>query len=728
MMRLHWCLPPVVYSILALVMTWPLAGHLSTHIPGTGGDGPNFLWRLWWVPHALVSRAASPWHTDLLFHPQGVSLVFDTLAPLYGLLSYPIQVAGGVVTAYNLLLMGSLILAAWGCCLLAMHLTGDSRAALVAGTVFGFSPYLLVHLWGHLNLVAAWPLPFFALCFIRAVQTGGARWGFAAGALLGTASLLDYQYGVFALLWGTLAGVYWQIRLPRGRHARAAIPVSRYPWRAWCAGLAAWLAVFGPLLGPVMQAVAGGENPVAGNPTDPGYFSADLLGFFLPSAVRWGGSGPPLFESPNFQGVGGIEGTAYVGWVVLGLAGAAWLVRATPETARSAGPVGGEVVSSPPSSFGCGFWLVTLTVFALLSLGPQLRVAGSSLGLPLPYAILEQVPYVGSSRVPARFAALVYLALGVVVAFGFRRLVGLASFRRAGALKLTLVAALAMIAIAADYAVAPVPLRSVEVPAFYQALAQEPGEFGLMLLPMLLEAGPRGGSLGRGDQLLQYYQVVHGKPILYGHVARGSSDLLEFYQRWPVVRWLANPEASPPSPEDLDPAVFTRTMRDLNLRYAVLHKDYYNQVSLLMLREYFEQVFRQRVVWDDDAVLAFRLEPAGPADPLVVAEFHRHYRPKVSLLQPPDGAQTLERFPLLLWEPQGTPGPLFEIQVSRDPWFGRTFLYHESIDGRLTNPPFSYRIPERYPLAPGTVYYWRVRRAGEEKPLPWTPAWRFVSP
>ncbi len=37
------------YTLLALVLTWPLAAHFTTHVPGDGIDDPSLAWNLWWV-------------------------------------------------------------------------------------------------------------------------------------------------------------------------------------------------------------------------------------------------------------------------------------------------------------------------------------------------------------------------------------------------------------------------------------------------------------------------------------------------------------------------------------------------------------------------------------------------------------------------------------------------------------------------------------------------------
>ena len=45
------------FSFLSLVLTWPLAAHISTHVPGAGiGDNVTFLWNFWWMREALASE------------------------------------------------------------------------------------------------------------------------------------------------------------------------------------------------------------------------------------------------------------------------------------------------------------------------------------------------------------------------------------------------------------------------------------------------------------------------------------------------------------------------------------------------------------------------------------------------------------------------------------------------------------------------------------------------
>ena len=177
----------------------------------------------------------------------------------------------------------------------------------------------------------------------------------AAGAALGAAVLLDYQYGAFGLLFWALTWAWCLLsRQPAARDLRL-----------WAAMIGVFMAIAGPLLGPALIAMSGGEDPTAGNNTDAAFYSADLIGFVVPSRAHWGQELDPLFAGAGFQGIGGVEGVTFLGWTALGLAGVA-LVKAFA-IRRGLRP-----------AFGATFWGATLGLFLLLALGPQLHIGGSS--------------------------------------------------------------------------------------------------------------------------------------------------------------------------------------------------------------------------------------------------------------------------------------------------------------------------------------------------------------
>ena len=63
-LRKHlWVL--LVFIALSLVLTWPLAAHFATHVPGDGIDDPSLAWNLWWAKHGCLSstRRIPSWLT-----------------------------------------------------------------------------------------------------------------------------------------------------------------------------------------------------------------------------------------------------------------------------------------------------------------------------------------------------------------------------------------------------------------------------------------------------------------------------------------------------------------------------------------------------------------------------------------------------------------------------------------------------------------------------------------
>ncbi len=82
------------YGALAVLATWPLVLHFSSHAPGSEwwrtfgifSETPVNLWNLWWFRHALLDLKQSPFQCQYVFYPHGANLWFHTLAPFHGLL------------------------------------------------------------------------------------------------------------------------------------------------------------------------------------------------------------------------------------------------------------------------------------------------------------------------------------------------------------------------------------------------------------------------------------------------------------------------------------------------------------------------------------------------------------------------------------------------------------------------------------------------------------------
>ena len=146
-------------------MTWPLALGLGSDVPGDLGDSLLNMWILGWgaehVPRLLTGAIgwSEFWNANI-FHPEPLALALSEhlfgqvlqILPVYWL-------TGNIILCYNLLFISTFALSAFGTYLLVRDLTGDTRAAFIAGLVYGFLPYRIASV-PHLQVMSSQWMPF----------------------------------------------------------------------------------------------------------------------------------------------------------------------------------------------------------------------------------------------------------------------------------------------------------------------------------------------------------------------------------------------------------------------------------------------------------------------------------------------------------------------------------------------------------------------------------------
>ncbi|MGQ9926536.1 MAG: hypothetical protein ACUVS4_06650 [Chloroflexaceae bacterium] len=533
-----------LYLGLALLMTWPLPLQMTTAVPGNGFDTWQNMWNMWWLREALLTRS-NPFFTPYLYYPHGAGLWLQTLNPINFLVSLPIHALFGLVVAYNFVVLFSLTMSGYATYLLARSIlaehdasqTTGHRAALIAGGIFSTSGYLLSQVFGsHLNLLAAWPLPLAVLALHRAATRPDRGRIALAGALMALTALCDWQYLLFTLIW---AAWYALARLltPRPDGGGPLTRLRASGALAVVAAIGLALLLVAPLAIPTARfagQVPGAESE--GGPTFRLEHSADLADFFIPSQIH-PLLGPLAERLQSYKDNVHIQSkTAYLGLVALILA-------------------------------GCGlrddrrfFWLLSGLLFALLALGPQLQILGWQTGLPLPGALLYDLPLVRISRYPIRFAVYTTLALAILTALGARRLF-VALERRAArpnrAANLALAALVALIAF--ENLTTPFPMVHVYVPSLYAALGRDPERYAILESPFYYNTSP----------VYMLFQVAHEKYLVGGYTSRRLPYPL--VEQIPTVRMFAYAEPAPDiitqEPAKIAASVFSY----FNIRYLMLH-------------------------------------------------------------------------------------------------------------------------------------------------------------
>ncbi len=234
-------------------------------------------------------------HGPALTTPPGVSLLFHTLNPFNGIAFLPVQLAFGLLPAYNAVVVFSFVAGGLGAYLLARYVLGpgSSRlAAFVAGAIFTFAPYHIAHLLGHMQLIALEWLPVLrALPAARRRNTS--KTGSPAKIALATlflvlVALCDWYYVFYCLILIVVVAAWVIVRRDSGRRSSRC----RSALRGVAAIAAVWLVaavVLSPLLVPMVREALAADYMVP-DPAQSRTFSADLLAFVTPQGFHplWG--------------------------------------------------------------------------------------------------------------------------------------------------------------------------------------------------------------------------------------------------------------------------------------------------------------------------------------------------------------------------------------------------------------------------------------------------------
>jgi hypothetical protein len=468
----------------------------STDFLFTGPDGFQNVWNLWWVNRS-AAELSLPWHTTLLHHPFGTTLLGHTLNPFNGLMAIGLLEIFTLVQTYNLIVVFSFVMGGMTAYWLCRAMTGSIAGSLVGGGVFTFSSFHVAHASSHLQLVALEWIPLFLLCWIRFCETPTAIRGAAAAGALWLVILCDLYYFAYCVLAGAMfyGWIAWQRR-------DALFLFHESSWRATLGFLLPASLTSGVLAAAIL--VQNAASPFIGT------HSPRELGMDLLSPFVWS-------ESSRYRDVLTFwrslspyttEVSVYLGLSVIGLA-VYTVSRPSRRRIRH-----------------LGFWGLVAAFFGVMSLGTNLHVAGREVSfglrgtvfgrpdvnlLVLPYAVLWVVfPPWRLAGVPARMMVMVHLVAAIIAAGGIQALLD-AAFRWR---RLVVAAVIGVVAL--DLLPMPLGMTRPEVPAYVQELKRLPE--GAVL------------DLASDAARALFYQTVHGKPMVFGYVSRLPRSLFDAEQ------------------------------------------------------------------------------------------------------------------------------------------------------------------------------------------------------
>lgn len=623
------------YTLITSVFTYPLLEDFPGVVAGSGTAWQN-LWNIWWVKKALLELRATPYFTEYLFYPAGVSLAFNTLTLLNCFLGLPLLCFFSLTEAYNILVFLSFVLAGYGMFMLADYFLGDKRIAFVCGIIYSFSPYHVHEIYsGHLHTASIQWIPFFILYLMKTLREGG-RSPIYAGFFLFIVSLSSWQYMGAAVIYAAFAVAF---KVMGEKHDKSRVLGDSARMFAVFAVLVAPFAV--PLVSDYMSSDYMVYDPASYLALSQEY-SLDLISPLTPNHLN------PAIRSITPEKIFNMAEPPYnslipVGYTALLIAAlslrgnifplaselrngikkyfdkktlpltlaaaAAFLILAYTRLADHLYSTSLRIAFFAYMTFflllyylaagkKLGFWTTSTTLFFLMSLGPNLKVMGLNYPLPLPYYFTSLIPVFRIFRAPYRFQAVTMLSIAMLAGFSLKKNLG--KKRNHG-----LLLALAGLIMLLEYAPTPFLVSDAAMPEVYSVIGGDEGDFAVLeipIMPIFLEGDNQGKMVVYSQP--EYYQTFHNKRIVGGYVSRYPQDAIRFLEETPILRAIRHPMQEANGSE-LNEA--RDSLKMLGVKYVVLHRDFYDDETLRAVEDLLYEAFGDEHVFNDDKITAYEV-------------------------------------------------------------------------------------------------------------------------
>lgn len=366
----------VLYELISVgLFGLPVIGHLNrSMIAADQIDSSVFTWFFAWWPYAL-SHGLNPLITHVMFVPDGFNLTWSPSMPLVSVILAPVTLTAGPIVTWNIVQLLAPALTGLAAFVLCRYLTGRYWPSWVGGYLFGFSPYILIHLTGGPFLALVAVLPILVLLTIQSIDgsLSSRRFVITMTCALVAQFLVSTEVLATATFFGVVAlGVAYVLFADRRPALRRTLRLLASTYLATAVVVSPYLYFF----------FFGAHYP----PTQTG-FSADLLSPLVPSnlmAIRRG----PL--APVGSGT-----ESYLGFpLVILLASFAWEHR---------------------SSLRARFLVICLLVPGMAALGDHLVVHGHDTDVPMPWILFSHLPVLRYA-IPVRLWLFVTLSASIIAA------------------------------------------------------------------------------------------------------------------------------------------------------------------------------------------------------------------------------------------------------------------------------------------------------------------------
>jgi len=492
----HHILIISIFFILTTILTFPVILDFSLELPGEGcHDKCHIMWRIWWSEHSFENNLDF-WNTNYIFYPDGTSIGGNLALFTTGLGLIIFKLTNNLIFAYNTIIFVGFIFGGYATYLLANHFNRNFYSSLIAGVVFTFSTYHLMHSGHHLGLSMIGWIPLYILFLFKIQSKNSKLYSVFGGIILFLLAITHLYYFVMVLFFSfAFLGIF----LLKKKDISNKIFIKQF----------LIVMIIGIILttGFSYSTFFSDEEFETKPMWQHEMFSVSIENLIMPAPKHTTQIYSDYQLLYGFHALAGnpdvgkrtVEQMVYLGYVVIILATIA-LIKFRRQYAW--------------------FWASIGGLFLLLSLGPELRFFNSLTGIILPERLLyEFVPGWDAIRAPARFIVLTNISLAILSSYTVFSLMKKNVFSNKTKY---VIFSIIIIAILIDFSFAPMDTKEMIVPEIYNEIKLDSSEFSILELPL----GGYAENKLLSAPVFMYYQTIHEKPIIGGYESRPSKDLL----------------------------------------------------------------------------------------------------------------------------------------------------------------------------------------------------------
>lgn len=535
------------FLVFTIIFTYPLALKMNEFIPGfESTDEPLGVLQIFWQQKNSALRDILPqFFTFSSAKSSEHSYTSPSYYPGWSIAIKLLSQFTNEIFAYNFIVLFSFLLGGVFMSALTFYCLDDFLAALFSGLIYTFSPYHFARAWQHLSLSQVQWFPLYLLSLFYLFEKKNFKGIIFCSLVLLLFLLTDYYYAYFAVLITLIFSSFVIFfNLASKIKKRDFISDIKLVKSLLMVGLVVILLSI-PLIYPILKtAFFSPQTDLVAklgyqrNFTDLFEQSARPLSYFLPAFSQpFLGKLARSFIGSKLYGISLTEHSLYLGLVPIFLSVYAFGKRKKQSWGHSA-----------QERFYLLFFAYLAVLAWLISQPPWWSIAGFKLYMPsfFLYRILPMF------RAYCRFAVVLTLALSGLAAFGFKIISQRFKNKK---IKTWFVLSIFALAVFEFWNYPPFKVIDVsEVPAAYQWLKAQPGDFTIAEYPLDTETP---------SDIYRFYQTKHEKKIINGFFPGTSQHKL--------IQGLT----------DLSRAQTAAKLKSMGVKYVLVHNSSYQESGLV---------------------------------------------------------------------------------------------------------------------------------------------------